>query len=142
VLTNRATPVTVARVGGRARCKAAAAAVGQQLIRTIRRRGEILEQFADAGLDVRAFVQHVIERLRAFQVKAAVYKGRFVYSKPLVDWATRTAAAEQYMRATGITTLPLEPGADDAGPLDGISDEVLGELAQILAEGQLPEPAA
>ena len=125
----------VARAAGsQAHKRADLARVGRRIIRSLRQRGEILEVFAELGYDVRQFCQHVAERLEATHQKVFCHRGKIIYSKPLSDSNARAEAAEQWMRATGITSLPVETDEAPGGMMDELDDDAAGLLAEILAQ--------
>jgi len=132
---------TAARIGeaagSTAKKRSDRARAGRRIISALRRRGEIMEVLADAGMDLQKWAQNVAERSQAMKTVFFSYQGEVTEQIDVIDWATRAQACEQYMRATGMTSLPLEPAPPDDDLFTELTrgdDQALAELADIIAE--------
>lgn len=105
--------------------------VGAAIVRRLRDRGRLQEAFDALGYTVRNFAEGVIEGTRATKVsRIKVRDGESDEIREFedIDTAGRLAARDQYARAIGIYTMPLE-GDKAAAGLESVSDEMLLRMA-------------
>ena len=124
--------------------------VGLRIVKVLKARGEVFEEFTRKGYGIDRFVSQVIEQTEALKTTRVVFEGTVTESFDDIDWNARASARAQYMRAIGLDELP--PLVDGAAPgiLSGLDDDALEKelgaaLARAAAEtapGGGGEPAA
>lgn len=121
----------IARDAGSKADEANLANVGAAIVRRLRDRGRLQEAFDALQYTVADFARGVIEGTKAMKVsRIKVREGETDEIREFedIDTAGRLAAREQYARAIGIYTMPLE-GEKAASGLESVSDEMLLRMA-------------
>lgn len=129
-----ASPATVAKAAGSsAKTRGGLRSSGLDILARLRERGQIIETFNRLGYGVEQFAREVITQAQhAKKVSREFFQGACVDVSEDIDWSARTAAREQFLRATGITGLPHE-SAPDRTPLSDLSNAEIEAIARAAA---------
>lgn len=136
-----ATLRSVARAAGSAAQQHNLKRVGYEIIRRLRERGEVTDEFNRIGVSLRRVCESVARRLEATRTVTLSFQGARTEQWNEQDWAAQAEAVRQYALLTGLVTLKLEPASDE-GPLSGLSDAAAARLAdeiEALQRGQAAE---
>lgn len=111
-----------------------------KLIRRLIDQGEVYENFGKLGYTIERYCKGVIQATEAKRKTRWVYRGKIVTERTDIDWPARCAARDQYLRSTGIASLPTDARGDYQDPLEGLSNAELSLLSE-LDDEQLAELA-